>query len=77
MTGHHQKGQIALPWLMLAYASLLVVGSWEDLSEEGITGRRSPGKIRNLLPTDPSSGRFPVRSFRGKDHNTDDILRGH
>jgi hypothetical protein len=71
MTGYHLKGQIALPWLMLAYASLLVVGSWADLLEEGITGRRSPGKTRNLLPTGPSSGRFLARSFRGKDHNTD------
>ena len=76
MRGHHLKGQIALPWWMLAYASLLVVGSWADLLEEGITGRRFPGKTRNLLPADPSSSGFPARSFRGKDHNTD-LLRGH
>jgi hypothetical protein len=60
MRGHHLKGQTAPPWLMLAYASLLVVGSWADLLGEGITGRQSPGKTRNLLQADPSSGRFPA-----------------
>jgi hypothetical protein len=30
-----------------------VVDSWADLLGEGITGRRSPGKTRNLLQADP------------------------
>jgi len=33
------KGQIVLPWLMLAYVSLLLVDSWIDVLEEGIAGR--------------------------------------
>jgi len=36
---HRLKGQIVLPWLMLAYASLLLGDSWVDVLGEGIAGR--------------------------------------
>lgn len=55
---HRLKGQIVLPWLMLAYVSLLLVDSWVDVLEEGTAGRWSPGKTWNSIPAVPNSCRL-------------------